>query len=207
MPGVAGRMVHLDARRRSAAPVSRSWMHHLAREQLGHAGRVVVDDELLQLDRERQLLQQHAVGLVQDRDAATARPRAPACCRGRSGCRGDRRCCGATSAISRRRCTTLLPLNQHLGAHDQVAVEQAAEADQHDRAVRRDVAELVGAPPARAATIQPSPSRVLQLDLPAAAGRAAAPMRLAAASRRLARARPRPLWWKAFRLCSRMLSL
>ena len=37
-----------------------------------------------------------------------------------------------------------LAVEQHLRAHDQVAVEQAAQADQHDGAVRGDVAELVG---------------------------------------------------------------
>jgi hypothetical protein len=44
---------------------------------------------------------------------------------------------------------------QHLGAHDQVAVGQAAQAHQHDGRVRGEVAELVGAP-SRAATIVPS---------------------------------------------------
>jgi hypothetical protein len=37
----------------------------------------------------------------------------------------------------------LLAAQQHLGAHDQVAIEQAAQAHQHDGAVRGQVADLV----------------------------------------------------------------
>ena len=119
--------------------------HDLAGEQLGHAGGVVLDDELLQLDRERQVLQQRCRRTGSGSRCSTACPRAPACCRGRSGCSAAGGAPAARRRSCRRRCRALLPSNQHLRAHDQVAVEQAAHAHQHDGAVRRDVAELVGA--------------------------------------------------------------
>ena len=60
---------------------------------------------------------------------------------------------------------------QHLGAHDQVAVKQATQANQNNGAVRRDVTQLVGC--ARLGSQHPACSRaccgiaLLQLDLPA----------------------------------------
>jgi hypothetical protein len=139
---VAGRMVHLHARGRGLA---RGLVvdHDLAGEQLGHAGGVVLHDEFLELHRERQLLQQHAVGLAQDG-------------RGRLRALGHHQV-AAEGGVALGQAVLGLDLGDqpaarvgrlaaepHLRAHDQVAVEQSAQADEHDGAVRGDVADLVG---------------------------------------------------------------
>ena len=115
----------------------------VAGEQLGHAGVVVLDDELLQLDLERQILQHDAAGEVDDRGA-------------RHGLLGHVEI-GAEGGVRHREPVLGghvldetaagvggLAQQQHLRLDDQIPVQQAAEADQHDRAVGGDVAELVG---------------------------------------------------------------
>ena len=62
---VARRVVYFDPRRRLLAG-GLVVDDDVAGKKLGHAGRVILDDEFLQLDGKRQLLQQHATGLVQD---------------------------------------------------------------------------------------------------------------------------------------------
>ena len=141
---VAERMVDLDARghllaRRLVVD------HHLAGEQLGHAGGIVLNDELLQLHGKRQFLQQHAVGLRQD---GRARLRAF----------GNQQV-AAESGITLGQDVLRLDLgNQpaarvgrlaaqpHLRAHDEVAIEQPPQTDQHNGTVCSDVADLVCAP-------------------------------------------------------------
>ena len=67
---------------------------------------------------------------------------------------------------------------QHLRPHDQVTIEQPAQADQHDGAVCSDVADFVGGPglgrhhPARTRALGRIP--LLQFHLPAATGQRAA---------------------------------
>ena len=56
-------------------------------------------------------------------------------------------------------------IEPHLRAHDHVAIEQATDAHQHDGAVRRDVAKLVGRP--FFGGDHPARRSVLKLDLPA----------------------------------------
>jgi hypothetical protein len=93
---VAGRVVDLHAAVLLAGGAVVD--HDLAGEQLGHAGGVVLDDELLELDRERQLLQQDAVGLAQDGGAglrALGHHRLPR----KVGLAELSRCSGLTSAI------------------------------------------------------------------------------------------------------------
>jgi hypothetical protein len=70
--------------------------HDFAGEQLGHAGGVVLDDELLQLHVEGQVLQHHAVGLAQD-GRASARALGHHQVAAEGGVAGDRRCSGFTS--------------------------------------------------------------------------------------------------------------
>jgi hypothetical protein len=181
--------------------------HDVAGEQLGHAGGVVVDDELLELDRERQLLQQDAVGLAQD---------------GGAGLRAlGHHQVAAEGGVGRAQPVLGLDVGDHAaarvhrlaahpghGAHEQVAVQQPAQAHQHDGAVRGDVADLVGRAllgrhhPAGAALAR----ALLQAHLPAAGGQLLADAPGAGGGPSPATS-PSALWWKAFRLCSRMFSL
>ncbi|MDT4829379.1 hypothetical protein FQZ97_627970 [compost metagenome] len=170
---VAGRVVHLDARGHLLAALA-VVQHHLAGEQLGHAGRVVVDDELLQLDGERQLLQQHAVGLVQDGHVAPPTlGHEDVAAEGRVG--GRQAVLGRHVGDHAAAREHALAVEPGLGAHHEVAVEQAADAHQHDGAVGGDVAQLVGTAgarrdhPARCGLAVGAGVALLQLDLPAAA--------------------------------------
>ena len=167
-------MVDLDARRHLFA---RGLVvdHHLAGEQLGHARGIVLDDELLQLHGEGQLLQQHAVRLRQD---GRARLRAL----------GDQQVAAEGGVALGQDVLGLdlgnqpaarigrLAAQPHLRTHDEVAVKQAAQADQHDGAVRGDVADLVRAP--RLGGHHPALAlrrlALLQAHLPAAAHQHAA---------------------------------
>jgi hypothetical protein len=62
------RLVDLDGGREGLAGLVVA-DRHFAGEQLGHAGRVEIDDEFVQLDGERQLLDQHAVACGDGRGA------------------------------------------------------------------------------------------------------------------------------------------
>jgi hypothetical protein len=141
--------------------------HDLAGEQLGHAGVVVLDDELLELDVEGQVLQHDAVGHAQHRHAG-------------AGALGDQQVAaeggvgGGQAVLGRHvldQAAALeggLAAQRHLQAHHQVAVGQAAQADQHHRRVGRQVAQLVD--PAGACRHHGAVRTQLSPGLPAAAG-------------------------------------
>ena len=163
---VADRMVDLDPGLLDLAAVA-VVDHDIAREQLGHAGRVVIDAELLELDVERQVLQQHAVGLGQDRGAGTlAFADEQVAAEGRVAI-GQAMLVGhvGNHATAGERGLALEP---GLGLDDQVAVEQAAQADQHDRTVRGQIAQLVGG--TGLGGDHDTGLALLQLDLPAGSG-------------------------------------
>ena len=166
----AGRVVHLDPR---FALLARGFVvdDDVAGKQLGHAGRVVLDDELFQLDDKGQLLQQDAVGLVQD-------GRARSCVFGHQQIAPESRVALGQAVLRRHigdqaaTVVDFLAAKPHLGAHHQVAIEQTAHTHQHNGRVRRDVADLVG----RSCLGRQHPALArrgvtrLQLDLPAARG-------------------------------------
>ncbi|MGF6752338.1 hypothetical protein OKW36_007998 [Paraburkholderia sp. MM5482-R1] len=113
----------------------------VAREQLRHAGRVVIDDELVELDRKRQVLDQRTIGLIQDRGRHVlpfGYPRVAAERRVRL----RQPMLGRNLVDHRVRVDRRLIEQPHLQLDRQIAVEQAAEADHDDREVRGDVAEL-----------------------------------------------------------------
>ena len=91
---------------------------------------------------------------------------------------GPRRCAARHVADQPAAGEARLALRQHERAHDQVAVEQPADADEHDRRVRRQVAELVGGAPARGdhraarrvARRRPGGGAAVDARLPAGAG-------------------------------------
>ncbi|EWS65157.1 hypothetical protein Y695_01598 [Hydrogenophaga sp. T4] len=164
---VAGGMVHFNPR---GLLLARFVVvdHDVAGKQPGHAGVVVLDNEFLEFDRKRQILQQHAIGLGQDRGARRG-------ALGHQQVAPERRVAGrkavlrghiGNQAATRER---RLAVEPHLGTHHQIAIEQATEAHQHNRAVCRQIADLVGRSrlgghhPAGTAGAFPR----LQLDLPA----------------------------------------
>ena len=165
---VARGVVHLDA---GFLGLARFLVvnHNFAGEQLGHAGGVVLHDELLQLDGKRQLLEQHAVRLIENRRARLRtlcdQQIAAECGVALGQTVGIGHLGNQASAVVRG-----FSAEQHLRAHDQVTVEQAANTDQNDRAVCGDVANLVG----RAGLGGQHPTRsgagigvaLLQLDFP-----------------------------------------
>ena len=130
------------------------------------------DDELLELQRERQLLHQNAVRLAQDgrarlRSLGHHQVAPEGGVGGRQPVRGGH---VGNHAATRKGGLAVEP---HLRAHDQVAIEQPPQADQHDGTVGCDVANLVGRTglgrhhPARARAR--SGVALLELDLPAPA--------------------------------------
>ena len=143
----------------------------VAGKQLGHAGRVVLDDELFQLDDKGQILQQDAIGLVQDGGA-----RSRVFGHQQIGAEG-RVAIGQTvlrGHIGNQATTVVnfLTAKPHLGTHSQVAIEQTAHTHQHNGRVRRDVTDLVGR--TRFCRQHPALARrgvaLLQLDFPATGG-------------------------------------
>ncbi|ABA49046.1 hypothetical protein BURPS1710b_3743 [Burkholderia pseudomallei 1710b] len=137
---VRERLVDLDARRNPLARLAID-DDDVAREELRHAGRVIVDDEFLELDRERQILDQRARRLIEDRRRyilALRHPRVAAKRRIRRG----QPVLGSDLADRRARVDGALAEHPHLEFDRQVAVEQTAHADHDDREVRGDVAEL-----------------------------------------------------------------
>jgi hypothetical protein len=121
---VAGGVVHLD---RAGVLLARGLVVNddLAGKQLGHAGGVVLHDELLEFHGKRQLLQQDAVGLVQD-----GRARLRALGHQQVAAEGRVALAQAVLAASHRqscpRPRRVFAVEPHLRAHDQVAVEQPA---------------------------------------------------------------------------------
>ena len=139
---VKGRFVDLD-RGRYGLPGRAVVDHDLAGEQLGHAGFVVVDDELLELDVKRQVLQHHPTGHVQQRHALAATL-------------GHQHVAAIGQAALRQAVPLrhfrdqaaprehALALKGHLQPHHQVAIAQTADANQHDGGMGRQVAQFVG---------------------------------------------------------------
>ena len=115
----------------------------LARKQLGHAGGVVLNNELFQFNRKRQLLQKNAVGLVQHRRAgpgAFGHQQVSA----KGGVAVAQAVLGSDVGNHSAAAVDSFAVERHLRPHDQVAVEQTAHAHQHDGAVRGQVANFVG---------------------------------------------------------------
>jgi hypothetical protein len=133
------RLVDLDAGAALAVGVAQQ---HLAGEQLRHAGVVVLDDEASSVPARRAGAADAAAGQVDARDLAACRPRARRGCRGRPACSSPARWRGPSTAPLPS-WNGVLALQAHGGLHEQVAVQQAAQADQHDGAMRGQVAELV----------------------------------------------------------------
>ncbi|MNS45679.1 hypothetical protein D3C72_781550 [compost metagenome] len=119
--------------------------HHVRGEQLRHARGVVIHREFLERDRERQVLDQRAVGNVQDgcghRGALGHEGIAP-----EPGIARRQPVLGRNLADDGVAVDRALAAEPHLGANQHVAIEQAANADHHDGRVRQDVAELVRRP-------------------------------------------------------------
>ena len=142
--------------------------HDLAGKQLGHAGGVVLDDEFLELNGEGQLLQHDAVGLAQD-GGAGLRTLAHQQVAAKGGVIDTQPVLGFDIGNQPAAGVRRLAAQPHLRTHHQVAIEQAAQAHQHDGAVGGDVADLVGCTdlgrhhPAWAC----GGVTLLQLDLPA----------------------------------------
>ena len=166
----AGRMVHLNTRFLFLT-CGLVMDDDVAGKQLGHARRVILDDEFFQLNDKGQFLQQDAVGLVKDGGAR----------RGVFGHQqiGAKRRVALGQAVLRGHIgdqaaavVDFLAAKPHLGAHRQVAIEQAPHTHQHDGRVRRDVAHFVGR--TRLGRQHPALARwgvaLLQLDLPASRG-------------------------------------
>jgi hypothetical protein len=166
---VQQRLVDLDACAAFAVGVLQ---HHLAGKELGHAGVVVLDDELLQLQLEGQALPDRAAGQVQPRNVSGL-------ALGHEEVGAKARCAGVQNMLLAHLTPAfeeLLALHRHRRAHQQVAVQQAAQADQHDGAVRRQVAELVGLALARGE--QQAVVALLILEAPAVRFQALAQQRL-----------------------------
>ncbi len=134
------RLVHFHAR---GDALPRAVIDHddVAREQLGHPRRVVIDNEFLQLDRKRQVLNQRTLRLIQNgrRDMLPFRhPRIAT--EGRIGRRQP--VLGRDVVDDRTRRDRRFAEQPHLKFDRQVAVHQAADANHDDGHVREDVADL-----------------------------------------------------------------
>ena len=115
----------------------------IAGKELGHAGGVIVHHKFFQLDGKGQILQQHARRLRQDhgrcpppfRDQQIASERGIV---NRQPVLG--RHIGNQPAAAEHRLTA----EPHLCPHNQVAIQQATDANQHDRTVCRQVPQFIG---------------------------------------------------------------
>ena len=161
---VAHRMIDLDTGRNFLAAFF-VMDHDVTGKQFRHAGRVILDHEFFQLNRKRQLLQEHTAGLIEHGRARLrtfshqqigAESRVGAAQAVLVGHVGNQAAAGKHRFV----------VEPHLRANHQIAIEQTAQAYQHDGAVRRDVAELVGS------TLfgghHPAGVTLLKLDAPAA---------------------------------------
>gem|GEM_PF-5728800 len=134
-------MVDLD-RRLELVAVFQVVHHDVAGEQLGHAGRIELDVEFLELDPERQFLHQHAGRLVQDRGMAglALGDRGIAAKAGIAGAQAMLgRDLGDHAAAGERR----LAKEPLLDTHGEFRIQHAAQQDHDDRGVGEDIAELV----------------------------------------------------------------
>jgi len=135
-------VVDLDAGRNSG-PGFLVVQHDFAGKQLGHTGGVVLDNKFLEFDRERQVLQHHAFGLVQDGGAGLRTfGHQNIATKGRIV--GPHAVFGGHIGNQPTALVDRLSVEQHLALDDQVAIKQSAQADQHNGAVGGDIAQLVG---------------------------------------------------------------
>ncbi len=141
--------------------------HHIAGKQLGHAGVVVLDGEFLQFDVEGQVLQHHAIRERDQRDVLLAALRDKEIAAVGRVAFAEAVACWHIGHLTVADIGGLV-LQQHLQSHDQVAVDQAADADQHDRAVRSQIAQTVRGALAR--RNHRAVGAVLNPGLPAARG-------------------------------------
>ncbi|MNM74696.1 hypothetical protein D3C81_864610 [compost metagenome] len=118
---------------------------HVGGEQLGHAGLVEVDRELLERERERQVLHQRAVGDVQD-GRGHGLPLGHVGIAAKTGVGRRQPVLRRDLADHRVAADRGLATQPHLRADQHVAIEQAADADHHDGGMRQDIADLVGGP-------------------------------------------------------------
>ncbi len=138
------RFIDFDRRRKSLASLI-VFHHHFAGEQFRHAGRIVFDDEFFELNREWQILNQYPILLRNNRGIAAgafgnqcvaakswiAQPQAMLC-----------RHLGDDAAAGEGR-FTVEPL---LKTDRQIGIEQAAEADNYNRAMGKNIAPLIRCP-------------------------------------------------------------
>ena len=116
---------------------------HLAGKELGHAGRIEIDDEAVQLDGERQVLDQHAVLARDDGRIAACAFRNEHVAAKRRIAEAQpvlRRDLGNHAITGERR----LSIRPFLEADTEIGVEQSAYADDDDCAVGKNIAPLVG---------------------------------------------------------------
>ncbi|OIQ77396.1 hypothetical protein GALL_409080 [mine drainage metagenome] len=137
------RLVDADHRRKTL-PCLGVGNHHVAGEQPRHAGGIEIDMEFLEVDIERQRLQQHAVA-----EAEYGHIRFAAL--------GNLQIAAERRVVDRElvdlgnlrnqhvRLERLLAEHPHLRLDHHVAVEQRTQADEHERGMRQDVADAVDA--------------------------------------------------------------
>ena len=118
--------------------------HHVAGEQLGLTGVVVLDHEALEINLERQLLHQQAIGVIEQGEIARA-------AFGNQDVAAKARVAlgqpalGGNVANHRTAAHNFFAAKRHLRTQNQIAVKQAADADDDDAGVRKDIAQAVGA--------------------------------------------------------------
>jgi len=117
--------------------------HDFAGEQFWHAGGVVLDNKFFELNGKGEFLQQDAVRLIQN-------------CGTRLGAFRHQQVApeggvALAQAVLLRHIGNgtapvkgLFVIDQHLGAHHQIAIKQAPHAHQHNGAMRGNVAQLIG---------------------------------------------------------------
>ena len=161
---VAHRMINLNAGRNFLAGFF-VVDHDVTGKQFRHAGRVILDHKFFQFNRKRQLLQKHTTGLIEhgcarlrtfSHQQIATESRVGTAQAVLVGHVGNQAAAGKHSFV----------VEPHLRANHQIAIEQTAQAYQHNGAVRRNVAELVGS------TLfgghHPACVTLLKLDAPAA---------------------------------------
>ena len=118
--------------------------HHITRKQLGLAGVVVLDHETFEVDLERQLLQQQAIGIVEQGKIACA-------AFGNQDVAAKTRIAFPQAALGRDvvderiAAHNFFAAQRHLRTQGQIAIEQTADADDDDAAMGKDVTQPVGA--------------------------------------------------------------
>ncbi len=114
----------------------------VAGEQLRHAGRVMLDGELLERDGERQILDQRPVPDIQDR-RAHGRPLGHERIAPKTRVGHRQPVLRADLADDRIALDRRLAAEPHLQADHHVAIQQPADADDDNGRMRQDVADLV----------------------------------------------------------------